>query len=239
MPTMTRLTLTFDNGPSPDTTPAVLDALAARRLPAYFCVIGQMLAAPEGPALTRRCLAEGHIVVNHSMNHRVPLGDDLDPAHANHEILDTQHLLDANVPAWRCTPSPEQATSRGPIWFRPFGHGGHLGPHLFSPAAVELLRAEDYSVLLWNSVPRDWVDIDGWVDTALDDLHTNEHTVLVLHDLPTGAMDHLPRFLDEVVARGIETTLELPESCVPMRAGRATQDLASLTATASVRTTSG
>ena len=40
---MPRLTLTFDNGPSTEVTPFVLDELAARDLAAYFFVVGRQL----------------------------------------------------------------------------------------------------------------------------------------------------------------------------------------------------
>ena len=114
--------------------------------------------------------------------------------------------------------------SWGPRWFRPFGKGGDIGPHLFSRAAVELLKAERYSVLIWNSVPRDWEDTDGWVDRALADVARQEHTVLVLHDLPTGAMQHLNRFLDQVEARGVELVVDLPTESVPFTNGQPESD---------------
>jgi peptidoglycan/xylan/chitin deacetylase (PgdA/CDA1 family) len=214
---MPRLTLTFDNGPSPETTPGVLETLADRGLKAYFCVIGRMLARSDGPALAQQAIDDGHIIVNHSMNHQIPLGDDVSVEHARLEILDTQTLLDASLHSW------------GGEWFRPFGRGGQLGDHLFSPAAVDLLEAGGFSVLLWNSVPRDWEDIDGWVEQALADLDQTDHSVVVLHDLPTGAMKHLPRFLDQVIDRGIEITMDVPDACAPLRMGEATPHLKSLT----------
>ena len=110
--------------------------------------------------------------------------------------------------------------------FRPFGRGGLLVPHLLSPAAADHLVAEDYTVVLWNSVPRDLEDATGWSERALADLDRNDHVVLVLHDLPTGAMYHLPAFLDRVAGDGVEVTLELPDSCVPIRRGVPADSLA-------------
>ena len=66
-------------------------------------------------------------------------------------------------------------------------------------------------MLLWNSVPRDWEDPLGWVETALADVIAQDHTVLVLHDLPTGAMDRLPEFLDKVEQLGVKVTNDVPE----------------------------
>ncbi|HWC37218.1 MAG TPA: hypothetical protein VG476_01760, partial [Acidimicrobiales bacterium] len=74
-------------------------------------------------------------------------------------------------------------------------------------------------LVLWNSVPRDWEDPSGWVGRALEDVARQEWTVLVLHDLPTGAMDHLARFVDAAIADGAEVVQELPPECVPIERG--------------------
>ena len=210
---MTTVTLTFDNGPSVDTTPFVLEQLRSRDLPAYFCLIGRQLAKGQSQVdIVKETLSQGHILVNHSYTHGTALGDDPTPSHANHEIVDTHKMLGEKLGDW------------GSRWFRPFGRGGEIGQHLMSESAVLALTALDYSVLLWNSVPRDWEDPRGWVKTALKDIDNQEHTVLVLHDLKTGAMDHLGQFLDVLLERGDVITNKLPDSCVPLRRGKKVWD---------------
>ena len=59
--------LTFDDGPDPSVTPAVLDELQRYGARATFFVIGKQLAAH--PELGRRIMAEGHVVANHSWQH--------------------------------------------------------------------------------------------------------------------------------------------------------------------------
>lgn len=59
--------LTFDDGPWPGTTAAVLDALKAECVRATFFVIGQN--AQARPALARRIVAEGHTLAHHTMTH--------------------------------------------------------------------------------------------------------------------------------------------------------------------------
>jgi len=59
--------LTFDDGPTPHHTPAILDALAALDVRAAFFVVGQN--ARRYPDLLRRIDAEGHIIGNHSFHH--------------------------------------------------------------------------------------------------------------------------------------------------------------------------
>lgn len=58
--------LTFDDGPNPGTTPALLDFLAEHDLTAVFCVIGQNIEADGGAEILRRIVADGHVLCNHS-----------------------------------------------------------------------------------------------------------------------------------------------------------------------------
>jgi peptidoglycan/xylan/chitin deacetylase (PgdA/CDA1 family) len=199
------VTLTFDNGPAPGTTDRVLDVLADRGLAATFFVVGSMLEQPGARDRAERAAAEGHWIGNHSMTHSTPLGEQPDPAYAAREIGATQDLLG------------DLAHERR--FFRPFGLGGLIGPHLLSPSAVDVLCDGSYTCVLWTSVPRDWEDTAGWVDTALADAERQDHAVVVLHDLPTGAMDALPAFLDELDGRGIEVVQDFPADVLPIERG--------------------
>ncbi len=200
-----KVTVTFDNGPIPGVTDQVLDALARRQMPAIFFVVGQRISSPDGRALLARAVAEGHRIGNHSFTHGRPLGE-LSPEQAIGEIRDTQQLLGDFADADR--------------YFRPWGTEGALDRRCLNRAAVDHLVAQQYSCVLWNSVPRDWEDPDGWVSRALADTTKHQHTVVVLHDLPTGAMDRLPGFLDDLIDAGMQVTTELPEDCVPIVRGR-------------------
>jgi peptidoglycan/xylan/chitin deacetylase (PgdA/CDA1 family) len=62
-----RVAITFDDGPSPDTTPRVLDCLAEMRVQAAFFLIGANAA--RYPALVRRIDQEGHVIGNHTFDH--------------------------------------------------------------------------------------------------------------------------------------------------------------------------
>jgi peptidoglycan/xylan/chitin deacetylase (PgdA/CDA1 family) len=62
-----RVALSFDDGPDPEVTPAVLDALAKHSARATFFSIGRSLQ--EHPQLARRVVAEGHELGNHSWRH--------------------------------------------------------------------------------------------------------------------------------------------------------------------------
>jgi peptidoglycan/xylan/chitin deacetylase (PgdA/CDA1 family) len=201
-----RVTLTFDNGPEPEVTPAVLDALARRGIRATFFVIGQKLAAPRGRALAERAHAEGHWIGNHSYTHSRPLGEmAAEPGHAEAEIGRTQALIGA--------------LSHPDRLYRPYGGGGNLDRRLLSPEARDHLVRHGHSCVLWNALPGDWRDPEGWVETALAQCAALPHALVVLHDLPTGAMRHLDRFLGRLLDGGARCVQEIPDDCMPIRRG--------------------
>ncbi len=201
------VTLTFDNGPEPGVTEFVLETLAARGIPATFFLIGRKLATPYGLALAERARAAGHLIGNHTFFHQTPLGEATDDAAAQ-EILATQDLLGDLA--------PEKL-------FRPYGNGGVLGPHLLSQSARDLLVVGGFTCVVWNALPRDYTDTQGWPETALGQITAHRAagvpSVLVLHDIPTGAMQHLPAFLDCLLATDVRFTQEFPDETVLVRAG--------------------
>ncbi|NLW49526.1 MAG: polysaccharide deacetylase family protein [Candidatus Brocadiaceae bacterium] len=62
-----QVAFTFDDGPDPAATPALLDLLREQRVPAAFFCIGQK--AQEHPDVVRRAVREGHVVGNHTFRH--------------------------------------------------------------------------------------------------------------------------------------------------------------------------
>lgn len=62
-----RIALTFDDGPHPEVTPAVLDIMKEHQIQAaFFCIGGNIAANQE---LLKRMDAEGHLIGNHSYSH--------------------------------------------------------------------------------------------------------------------------------------------------------------------------
>ncbi len=208
---MGRLTLSFDNGPFPGVTERVLETLRDFQLLANFFVCGNDVRDQDRRALVERARDEGHCIGNHTLTHSVELGATDDPDAPAREIGAAQEILEGLVDERRL--------------FRPSGGGGVLGPRLLSPGAVEYLGAGGYTLVLWNSVPRDWEDPEGWPERALEDVARQPWTLLVLHDIPTGARQQLPQFLGEVTRRGTEILQDLPPGCVPIERGKVTGDL--------------
>jgi hypothetical protein len=135
----------------------------------------------------------------------MPLGRLSDALQVEAEILDAQALIGDLA-------HPERL-------FRPFGGGGELGTHLLNRTAVEVLRREKMSCVLWNAVPRDWEDPRGWAEVALAQCLAQPWTLLVLHDLPTGAMGRLRIFIERARDHGARFRQDFPPACVPIVSG--------------------
>ena len=201
-----RVTLTFDNGPTPGVTDQVLDRLAERSLRAIFFVVANRVDGDAAArALLTRMVRDCHQVGNHSLTHGRPLGE-LGKQETIAEIATAHDVLG-------------EFTGES-FLFRPWGTEGQLDRRCLNRTAVDYLVSGEHTCVLWNSVPRDWADPVGWVDRALSGVRAQEHTVVVIHDLPSGAMDELPRFLDELDRNGVALTAELPTECVPIVDGR-------------------
>jgi peptidoglycan/xylan/chitin deacetylase (PgdA/CDA1 family) len=124
--------LTFDDGPHPEGTPGVLEALAAAGAHATFFVIGEQVQ--RRPELVRRILAEGHAVALHGYRHRLQLR--LTPAAVSDDIRRGAAVL-------------QDATGLAPGWHRPpYG--------IYSPAGLRAVREAGLSPLLWSRWGKDW-----------------------------------------------------------------------------------
>ena len=198
---MPKVTLTFDNGPDPNVTPYVLDCLARHDVKSTFFVIGRRVADPARAAAAREAAQAGHRIGNHTWSHTTPLGE-LDAEAALAEFEQAEQAL-ARLD------QPERL-------FRPYGRGGKLGTHLLHPAVVPRLD----TCVLWKFVSGDWRDPDGWMARALADCRASEWSLVVLHDIPSGAMLHLDQFIRTLKQEGMELTQEYPPDCVPIANGK-------------------
>jgi len=193
------LTLSFDNGPTPDVTPHVLDVLARRGVKSTFFVVGEKLM--QHRALAERAHAEGHWIGNHTLTHSLPFGL-MTPEAANAEFDRTQEAIGTLAHPQRL--------------FRPYGQGGNLDHRLLSRPVLAHLVQQRATIVLWSALPRDWQDADGWVERAMEQIATQPWSLMVLHDIPGGAMRHLDRFIALVQDRGGRIRQDFPPDCLPM-----------------------
>ncbi|MGD1086154.1 MAG: polysaccharide deacetylase family protein [Verrucomicrobiota bacterium] len=95
--------LTFDDGPDPASTPALLDLLARKGVRATFFCVGRQVAGHR--ELARRIAAEGHLIGNHSFAH----------SRRTNLLGDARLRADLELAQQEIT----QAVGRTPEFFRP------------------------------------------------------------------------------------------------------------------------
>lgn len=84
--------LTFDDGPSPDTL-EILDVLRRENVKATFFLIGREVV--KYPEITKRIVAEGHEIGNHSYSHPIYLF--CSPTRTRSELQKTQEVIEKVV----------------------------------------------------------------------------------------------------------------------------------------------
>jgi peptidoglycan/xylan/chitin deacetylase (PgdA/CDA1 family) len=198
------VTLTFDNGPDPETTPAVLDILKRFAIESTFFIVGNQLAADGSREILERIAHEGHGIGNHTYSHNPPLGERTSPDTARDEIQRTQDLIGALGAA---------------KLFRPSGTKGALDRRLLTQSCVDLLVEDKYTCVLWHCVPGDLQGLD-WVQRSFEDLARRAWTMFVLHDIRGGALTRLDEFLTRLLEDGHQIVREFPSDCVPIVRGQ-------------------
>lgn len=189
LPILTRLptkekivALTFDDGPSPETTPVVLDALGSFGVHATFFVLGE--AVERSPGLLRRIVAEGHAVGLHGYRHR-PF------------VLMNQRQIKGEIErareASRCA-CPEAVLL---TCLRP--------PHGFkSPGVLWAVRRAGFRLAGWSADGRDYAEADPArvAQNVLD--HLRPGAIILLHDGPgnVAMVAALPAILQGLRERG-------------------------------------
>ncbi|RKR89028.1 peptidoglycan/xylan/chitin deacetylase (PgdA/CDA1 family) [Micromonospora pisi] len=126
--------LTFDDGPSPDWTPKVLDQLRKAQVKATFCVVG--VKVRKYPRLVARIVREGHTLCNHSWQHDLELGG-RPPAEIRADLSRTNREIRRAVPGARIG-----------YYRQPGGK--------WTPSVVQVSRELGMVPLHWDVDPRDW-----------------------------------------------------------------------------------
>jgi peptidoglycan/xylan/chitin deacetylase (PgdA/CDA1 family) len=131
-----RVALTFDDGPWPGTTRAILGILRRMHVRATFFLVGSRAA--RAPALVRAIARGGHAIGNHSWSH---------PMHPAFRRLPRERL---HAELARTNQALERLGVE-PALFRP--PGGSVDGRVVA-AALEL----GMRTVLWDVDPRDWAD---------------------------------------------------------------------------------
>jgi cellulose synthase/poly-beta-1,6-N-acetylglucosamine synthase-like glycosyltransferase/peptidoglycan/xylan/chitin deacetylase (PgdA/CDA1 family)/spore germination protein YaaH len=189
------LALTFDDGPDPRWTPAILDILKRENVPATFFIIGKNGQAY--PDLVRRIVNDGHELGNHTFTH--PNLGEIPLSITELELNATQRLIESIV-------------GRSTVLFRPpyFGDAEADKPQEVEPAI--LAQKLGYIMVGVRIDPDDWqlpVTADQVVTRTIERaIDTNPETrgeVILLHDSGgdrSATVEALPRLIHELKSRG-------------------------------------
>jgi peptidoglycan/xylan/chitin deacetylase (PgdA/CDA1 family) len=188
------LVLTFDDGPLPETTPKVLEALARECVRASFFMLGQH--AEKHPELARRILAEGHTVAHHTYSH--PLLTKVSVAAAEAEI---NHGIEEDDYAVYGQRRSEPATP----FFRFPGFTS-------TPALLDRLARRGIVVFgadLWAS---DWNPMTPaeQFKLVMGRVEQTGRGIVLFHDTKAQTAAMLPGFLRELKRRGYKIVHVIP-----------------------------
>lgn len=170
--------LTFDDGPHPDTTPQILDALAEHDLRAIFFVLGERLESRRGQEIMRRAAEEGHTIANHTYSH--PTLTKCSDERIRTELAKTQALIGD------CASEPRL--------FRP--------PYGATNARVNrIVREEGYMNVMWNVDTLDWKKrSEAWVDHCMEQVEAREDALILMHDIHATTAAHVPALIERIQA---------------------------------------
>jgi peptidoglycan-N-acetylglucosamine deacetylase len=126
------IALTFDDGPHPEGTPALLDLLGERGLRATFFLVGEQVE--RWPEIAARMAREGHVAALHGYRHRNLL-----------RVPPSALARDLDAGARVVSEASGQPIR---LYRPPYG--------IFSPAGLAIVRRRGWTPLLWSRWGHDW-----------------------------------------------------------------------------------
>jgi peptidoglycan/xylan/chitin deacetylase (PgdA/CDA1 family) len=184
--------LTFDDGPHPEGTPAILELLARAGARATFFLVGEQVQ--RRPALAAEILAAGHVVGLHGYRHRLQLRQ-------SRAQVQTDLALGAAA--------LQDATGAAIAWHRPpYG--------IYSATGLSAVRAAGWRPLLWSRWGKDWRRATTPARIAARATRSvSAGDVILLHDADfysahnshRRTADALPLILAQLARRKLDTVL--------------------------------
>lgn len=199
--------LTFDDGPLPGTTTAVLPALREACAKATFFVVGTMAAAH--PELVRALRADGNTVGTHSYSHP--------------ETLSALTYEEGVLQIDRGIAAVGRALGEPPAPFFRFPGLGH------TQALRAKLAKQGIGVFSVDAMASDWALFTGDAvrQKALQELERHNGGILLLHDTKHATAKMLPQLLRDLKQHGFRLVHIVPAAPpVAMSQGRTTPTIA-------------
>lgn len=175
------IAMTYDDGPHPQNTPRLLDMLRERNIKATFYVIGRSVNLY--PQITRRIVAEGHEIGNHTWTHRNL--KTLSSAEVRKELNRTRDIIVST-----CGVKPR--TMRPP-------YGA-----LRQDQRSWIYKEYGYPTILWSVDPEDWKRPGISVVTSRIVNNTRNGGIVLAHDLHKPTVDAMPGTLDGLLRKGFK-----------------------------------
>jgi peptidoglycan/xylan/chitin deacetylase (PgdA/CDA1 family) len=190
------IAMTFDDGPSAQLTPRLLDILKERGIKATFFVVGRNVA--EYPDIVRRMASEGHEIANHSWSH--PALTQLGAQGFRKQIENTNDAI-ANL------------TGSRPSLMRP--------PYGATSSALNKRLTEEYGlkVILWSVDPLDWKYRNSSRVYHHIVQNTRPGSIILAHDIHATTVAAMPETIDALLAKGYKfvTVSELISRDLPQQ----------------------
>ena len=179
--------LTFDDGPG-QYTGKLLDALKKYNAKATFFVVGSRLGGESSNALIKRMEAEGHVVGNHSQNHK-----------------NLKSLSAANVASEMYTAAERIKNLIGhyPIVMR--CPGGNYNATVQSYA-----KSISVPIIQWSVDTRDWADKNKAVVLSRAKNGIKDGSIVLMHDLYSTTVDAACELIPYLQQKGY-TLVTVPE----------------------------
>lgn len=172
------VSMTFDDGPHPLTTPLLLAALRRADVRATFFAVGNGLT--YYPQLAQRIRQEGHTLANHSENHRNLTT--ISPAEYPDEID-------------KCF-SAIAKTGEQTRLFRPPGGG-------LDRDALNYLYKNNITLAWWSNNVGDWAPLPAWKIAYHVNAAMRPGDIILLHDAGTSTPQAVPAIVREARKRGL------------------------------------
>jgi peptidoglycan-N-acetylglucosamine deacetylase len=183
--------LTFDDGPSPATTPRILEILAAECVKATFFMLGMNVA--ETPQLARRAYDEGHTIGTHTFSH--PAIAKISPAKAREDIsLGIEALTEGLGRTRKVAP-----------FFR--------APYLSITKEIEkyvLSRGQMVWSIDADSLDWTFTTADKMVERSMAELERVGKGILLMHDIKPVTVRALPNLLAQLKLKGFSIVHVVP-----------------------------